>query len=393
MKRVLAAILAAAAAAVFCGCNMVSVNKEKDEAQVVAVVGGTEITKGEFYDTLDSTLSMYGMTRADIEKSESKDEMLESILDSAVTEELLYQKAKEDGLVDESDEHVEEVKKEIQDTLDQQLESYKESSESEEEAQRLYDEYVQQNGYDDLDAKAREQIRNDAINEVYANVTDPVEATEDDARKYFEEQVEIQKEAIDADPAAYSNYSSDGNYYNPAGSVYVKNLLISLPDDVQSEISQMRSDGDDAGADALREQALTQIQSQAESALERAEAGENFDTLIEELGQDPGMESEPYKTYGYMAYEGSNFVSEFEDAALKLTKDGEISPLVATDFGYHILERVSQADGEVPFDTVKDAILSSLTSEQQSEAYQNFLNELKENSDITLHTDLLVLYD
>lgn len=392
MRKILAGVLALLSAAVFCGCNMVSVNKEKDEAQVVAVVDGTKITKGEFYDALDSALTMYGMSRADLEDNESGDEILAGILDSAVTEELLYQKAKADGIVDESDEHIAEVKQEIQETLDEQLESYRTSAETEEEARELYDNYVAQNGYDDLDAKAREQIRNDAINDIYNSVTDPVEATAEDAEAYFEEQVKIQKEAIDADPSAYSNYSS-GNYYNPAGSVYVKNLLISLPDDVQSEISQLRADGDDAAADALRDEALSDIAASAREALDRAEAGEDFDALIEELGDDPGMESEPYKTYGYMAYEGSNFVPEFEEAALKLTTDGEISPLVATDFGYHILERVAKADGEVPFDSVKDTILSTLTGEQQQEAYQQFLDELRENADITLHTDLLVLYD
>ncbi|MBD5560084.1 MAG: hypothetical protein HDQ87_07000 [Clostridia bacterium] len=389
--------LSAALALVFCvmltACNMVSVNKEKDEAQIVAVVDGTEIPKGEFYDTLDSVLSMYGMSRSDIAGSETETEFLNNILDELVNQEALYQQAKEDGLVDESEEHINEVKEEIQKTLDEQLQSYKESAGSDEEAQELYDEYVTSNGYDDLDAKALEQIRQEGINAEYEKVTEPVEASEEDAREYFDEQVEAQKEAIDADPSAYSQYTSSGeNFYNPAGSVYVKNLLISLPDDVQSEISSLRSDGDDAAADALRDEELAKIQAQAQAALDRANAGEDFDALIEELGSDPGMEQEPYKTYGYMAYEGSNFVQEFEDAALALTRDGQISGLVATDFGYHILEREAEADGEVPFDTVKDSIIESLTSTKRSDAYTAFLEELTDGKDVTLYTDRLVLY-
>lgn len=394
MRRGLLAVLAVLMAALFTSCNMVSVNEEKDAAQVVAVVDGTEITKGEFYDTLDSVLSMYGMSRSDITGTETEEEFLGNILDEVINQEALYQQAKEDGLADESDEHVEEVKAELQETLDSQLESYRETAETEEEAQELYDEYVKDNGYDDLDAKAREQIRQDAINAEYEKVTDPVEASEDDAREYFDEQVEIQKEAIDADPAAYSQYTSSGeNFYNPAGSVYVKNLLISLPDDVQSEISSLRSEGDDAAADALRDEELAKIRKDAQALLDRAEAGEDFDALIEEAGTDPGMEQEPYKTYGYLAYEGSNFVPEFEAAALELTRDGDLSGLVATDFGYHILEREADGEGEVPFDTVKDSIIESLTSTQRSDAYAAYLEELTGGKDVTRYTERLVLYN
>lgn len=395
MRKGLIALMAVLTAAIFAGCsNMVSVNKEKDEAQVVAVVDGTEIPKSEYYEMLDSVLSMYGMSRSDINDSETRDEFLSNILDEVVNQEALYQQAKEDGLIDESQEHIDEVKAELQETLDAQLESYKESYDTEEEAQEAYDAYVTQNGYDDLDAKALEQIRQDGINAEYEKVTDPVEATEEDAQEYFDEQVAIQKEAIDEDASAYSNYTSSGeNFYNPAGSVYVKNLLISLPDDVQSEISSLRADGDDEAADALRDTELAKIRTEAQAALDRANAGEDFDALIEELGTDPGMESEPYKTYGYMAYEGSSFVPEFEEAALALTKDGQISDLVATDFGYHILEREAQADGEVPFDSVKDSIISSLTSTQKSDAYSAFLEELVGGKNVVLHTELLELYD
>lgn len=394
MRKGLMALLAAVMTVVFAGCNMVSVNPEKDAAQVVAVVDGTEIPKSEFYDMLDSVLSMYGMSRTDINDSETRDEFLGNILDEVVNQEALYQKAKEDGLIDDSQEHIDEVKQELQETLDAQLESYKEQTETDEEAQQLYDDYVAQNGYDDLDAKAREQIRQEGINAEYEKVTDPVEATEEDAKEYFDEQVKEQKEAIDADPSAYSTYSSSGeNFYNPEGSVYVKNLLISLPDDVQSEISSLRSEGDDAAADALRDEELAKIESEAQAALDRANAGEDFDALIEELGTDPGMEQEPAKTYGYMAYEGSNFVPEFEEAALALTRDGQISPLVATDFGYHILEREAEADGEVPFDSVRDSIIKSLTSTQRSDAYSAFLEELVDGKNVVLHADLLQLYD
>lgn len=395
MKKLASAACALALAFTAAGCGtMVSVNPEKDEQQIVAEVNGTEVPKSEYYAMIDSIGQMYGMTADDLNDKENGAAMRESILEQVVNEEALYQQAVEDGLVDDSDEHREEVRKEIEDNLKSTMDSYKEQYETEEEAQEAYDKYVADNGYDDIDARIDDSIRQTAINDEYEKVTSPVKATEDDAREYFEEQVEIQKTAIDEDPANYSTYTSQGgNYYNPAGSVYVKNLLISLPDDVQSEISELRSSGDDAAADQLLQTELAKIQPEAEAALARARAGENFDVLIEELGTDPGMTQEPAKTTGYMVYEGASYVEPFKEASLKLTKDGEISPLVATDFGYHIIERVSDAEGEVPFDTVKESIIDKETSSKQSEAYQEFLENLKDGMNIVLYTDRLEVFN
>ena len=73
----------------------------------------------------------------------------------------------------------------------------------------------------------------------------------------------------------------------------------------------------------------------AEEMLERALAGEDFAMLVAEYGQDPGMMMNP---------EGYSFVSgvmvpEFEEATQSLAI-GEISDLVRTNFGYHIIMRV-----------------------------------------------------
>ena len=72
---------------------------------------------------------------------------------------------------------------------------------------------------------------------------------------------------------------------------------------------------------------------------------------------------------------------------------GQISPLAETDFGYDILEREAQGDGEVPFDSVKDSIIESLTSTQRSDAYAAYLEELTEGKDVKLYTERLVLFD
>jgi len=74
----------------------------------------------------------------------------------------------------------------------------------------------------------------------------------------------------------------------------------------------------------------------AEDILSRVKAGENFDTLMAELSEDPGSKSNPD---GYEFTEGE-MVTEFYEAA-KALPIGGVSGLVESDFGYHIIKRLS----------------------------------------------------
>ena len=73
----------------------------------------------------------------------------------------------------------------------------------------------------------------------------------------------------------------------------------------------------------------------ATEILARAQAGEDFDMLIATYGEDPGMVGNPE---GYTFVSGV-MVPEFEYAVLGL-EIGEISGLVPTTFGFHIIKRV-----------------------------------------------------
>ena len=71
----------------------------------------------------------------------------------------------------------------------------------------------------------------------------------------------------------------------------------------------------------------------AQEALARAEAGEDFSKLIDEYGEDPGQDS----AVGYVFPEGY-MVAAFSDAAFAL-EPGEISGIVQSSYGYHIIKR------------------------------------------------------
>lgn len=72
----------------------------------------------------------------------------------------------------------------------------------------------------------------------------------------------------------------------------------------------------------------------ADELLDRIHAGEDFDTLMQEYTEDPGIQSEPG---GYYFFRGE-MEETFEEASFALSV-GEISDVVESSYGYHIIWR------------------------------------------------------
>ncbi len=73
----------------------------------------------------------------------------------------------------------------------------------------------------------------------------------------------------------------------------------------------------------------------ADEITKRARDGEDFYSLVEEYGEDPGMVNNPE---GYLFTYGT-MVKEFEEASFAL-EVGEISDPVETPYGYHIIKKL-----------------------------------------------------
>lgn len=83
---------------------------------------------------------------------------------------------------------------------------------------------------------------------------------------------------------------------------------------------------------------------QAEALLAKVKAGEDFAALAKASSQDPGSKDNG----GDLGFVGEDtpFVPEFKAAALKL-EAGQISDIIATQFGFHILKATEKKDNQV----------------------------------------------
>lgn len=133
---------------------------------------------------------------------------------------------------------------------------------------------------------------------------------------------------------------------------------------------------DEKAAEADKQKA----RAKADSLLARAKGGEDFAKLATEGSDDPGS-----KTRGgdidWIAR--GQTVEPFEKAAFALQKPNELSPVVETRFGYHVIQLLDRkAAGVAPYDQVKERIAAFLKQRQSQEKLQAHLQELRAKAKI-----------
>lgn len=90
----------------------------------------------------------------------------------------------------------------------------------------------------------------------------------------------------------------------------------------------------------------------ADIVYQRAAAGEDFDLLVDEYGEDPGMVN---NAEGYI-FTKNEMVAEFEEATFAL-QNGQISEPVKTSYGYHVIMRLPLPSNSSAFKALRETML------------------------------------
>lgn len=139
--------------------------------------------------------------------------------------------------------------------------------------------------------------------------------------------------------------------------VKVRHILISVPPNATPQ--------QDAAAKAKAQGILDQL---------RKDKGANFAELAKKYSDDPGSKDQGGEL-GFLKHGVT--VPEFDKAAFSM-QPGQISNLVRTKFGYHIIQVEQKQTAHVkPLDEVKTTIQADLTRQRESQQEQAFAQQMQ----------------
>lgn len=128
---------------------------------------------------------------------------------------------------------------------------------------------------------------------------------------------------------------------------------------------------------------LESVEKRAQEVYEKAKAGDDWEELAKQYSEDKTT-----KLKGGMlpAFGTGRMVESFEKAAFSLKNDGDIAEPVQTEYGFHIIKRISKKKNPT-FDELKNDLKKRVERDSRSEIAKNTLLEsikeeyqFKENS-------------
>ncbi len=331
MKKMFVLICVCCLVLCFAGCGKLQISRE------IAKVNDRLVTKAEFMYYLENvkqqmlsesgTTDTTGFWDAEIDGVKASDAAKNKALEEMIRVEIACIKAAEKGLA-------------VPDEDAKQIRAMVKSSDRESKAQ--IDAILDATGLSAdqfINLLTKTTLANVYVNDL--NTADPALLTPSDAEV---------KEAYEKDY------------------VRVKHILISNT----KETAEGETLSDDA--------AKAEKKALAVEVLDKVKSGANFDSLVKEYGEDPGMEQSPD---GYTFTKGT-MVAEFETAAYAL-KVGEVSDLVETSFGWHIIKKFDLPTSGTDYDNAVAEIKSKLSSDKSNAVIDSYKPEMS----ITIHQNVV----
>jgi len=127
----------------------------------------------------------------------------------------------------------------------------------------------------------------------------------------------------------------------------------------------------------------------AEALLGRIRAGEDFAKLAKEYSDDPGSSGNG-GDLGF--FSTGSMVPEFEDAAFAL-KPGEVSGVIKSPYGYHIIKLIDTRLRELPEDAKDKDLKEYVLAEKKEKAFSKWMYDAKKDATIEIINPILKAYD
>lgn len=135
----------------------------------------------------------------------------------------------------------------------------------------------------------------------------------------------------------------------------------------------------------LTEQLKKEANDKIKAVQEKLKSGEDFAALAKSYSEDTASK-ENSGDIGFIS--AGQTIKEFEEAAFAL-KVGEVSDIVETTFGYHLIKATDHKDEYIKdFSEVTDTIKSYLLKTKQNGEWEKFVSDLILKTNIKYTTDL-----
>lgn len=297
------------------------VEAPKAPTDVLARVNGSPITRGDLDRALKVMLAQNKVTQPLPPEVMKRAE--EAALDQLAAAELLYQEAQKLEVGD--------LEKQVKERIAKNRERFKTDQEFAKALQEV-NMTVQ-----DMQLYTRKDIL--IGNFVEKQFADKAGVTDDDARKFYDENLE--------------------RYFKKEASVRASHILIGVDPKASTEEK-------------------AKAKEKAEAVLKRVKAGEDFAALAKSNSSCPSASQG-----GDLGKFGKGqMVAAFEKAAFDL-KPGEVSDVVETKFGYHVIKLTEKQEAsQEKFENVKPRIKEHLKREKVQKELTSFVEELKKKAKI-----------
>ena len=435
-KRMILALMLALSLVLVSGCSLIVKDPEVDKLTVVLDVNGTTYTKGEVQLMIEDELayqeylyeSQYGVS-LDVEDPEVVSQVQEIVVGNIVWQTVLEQKLAEGGYLDLTGDELAQAEADAEENyqsyVDLFVANYFADSDLPEEEKRAAAEemMIAEGGYPTREELLQDEKLMAGDEKFFQEVVADITVDEAEVQAVYDERVAAAQADYEMDPRYFDMDVNNGTtiYYYPAGYRYVKHILLMLPDaemtrldelnalieSKQQEIADAQSAAD-AGAvtgqleeelaalqleyDTARAAAFESLQPKVDEVQAKIAEGQDFDALIQEYGQDPGMMEEPALSEGYLiGYSSSDYVAPFQEAAMALVNVGDVSGPVQSDYGVHLIRYASDVkEGPVAFEEVEELLEAEVLATKQNEAYESAVDSWVTEADVKFYQKSLM---
>lgn len=287
----------------------------------IARVNGVEVPRDDFERQMERTRSRFQRAGREI-RPPLEQRLKENIIRKLIDDVLIAQKAKAEGVVVTPEE------------LDEKFNEHKARFGNE----KAFESFLERTGQSIDDVKG-DLEKNLLREKLFAKLMGDEEPTEEDAKKYFEE---------------------NKTKYKQREQVRASHILLKVSKTDPPEVREQKK-------------------KKAEELLALAKKpGADFAALAKEHSEGPTAS----RGGDLGAFSRGRMVKPFEDAAFA-AKPGEVIGPVETQFGFHIIKVFEKIpERQRTFDEVKDSILTSLKARAKSKATRDLLRKLKEEAKV-----------